>query len=186
MHRRLLIAALGCWPAARVLAQDEPGRPHQKISANELRKTLATRFPLRFALPGLLDVQVDAPRLLLLPARQRLGATVLARVTDLSTRQVQACEMDWVFALRYEAADQTLRAHDLEIIGLRSRGLPPEAAQAWQALLGGVARDAVDEVILHRFSRGELALADTLGFEPDKIAVEDDGLMIWFGPKARG
>jgi len=30
----------------------------------------------------------------------------------------------------------------------------------------------------------ELALADTMGFVPDKLAVVDDGLMILFGPKA--
>jgi hypothetical protein len=137
-------------------------------------------------LPGLLDIQVDAPRLLLLPARQRVGATVLARVSDLSTRQVHTGEMDLVFAVRYEAADQTLRAHELEILGLRSPGLPPQAGQAWQALLSGVARDAMAEVILHRFSRGELAVPDLLGFQPEKITVQDDGVVIWFGPKARG
>lgn len=186
MRRRLLICALGCWPAAGVLAQDEEARPHQKISAKELGKALAARFPMRFELAGLLDVLVDAPRLLLQPARQRLGATFLAKVNELSTGQVYAGEMDGVFAVRYEAADRTLRAYDLEIQGLRSPGLPAQAAQAWLALLDGVAGDAVGELILHQFSPGELALPDALGFEPQKIVVQDDGVVLWFGPKARG
>jgi hypothetical protein len=186
MHRRLLITALACWPAARALADDEAGTPHQKISANELRKTLAARFPVRFGMPGLLDVQLDAPGLLLLPARQRLGATVLAKASDLSSRRAYAGEIDLVFAVRYEPADQTLRAHELEILEVRSTGLPPEAGQQWQALLASVARGAVAEVILHRFSREELALPDSLGFQPQKITVEDDGVTIWFGPKRLG
>jgi hypothetical protein len=186
MHRRLLIAALGCWPAAGLLAQDEVARPHQKISAEELGKSLAVRFPLRFAVADLLHVQIDSPRLLLLPARQRLGATLTARGSDPSTGRAQACEIDLVFAVRYEARDQTLRAHELEIIGLRSPGLPPKTSQAWQALLSSVVHDAIDEVILHRFSPSELAVADSLGFQPEKITVVDDGAVVWFGPKSHG
>ena len=181
----MLMTALACWPATRALAQGETARPHQKISARELRQALAARFPLRFALADLLDVQVDAPRLLLWPARQRVGATVDARVTDLSSRRAYTGEMDLAFAVRYEAADRSLRAYHLDILGLRSPGLPPEAAEAWRALLSDVARDAVGEVVLHRLSRGDLAMADSLGFEPEKITVEDDGVMIWFQESRR-
>jgi hypothetical protein len=187
MHRRLLIAALGCWPATRVLAQDEPAnKPHHKVSANELRKAMAVRFPVRFSVAGLVNVQVDVPDLRLLPARQRLGATARVTVEDLSTRQVHSGEMDLVFALRCEPADRTLRAHHLEVAGLRSPTLPPRAAQRWQALLASFTRGAVDEIVLHRFSSDELALADTLGFQPEQITVEDDGVVIWFAPRANG
>lgn len=184
MHRRLLITAGACWPAARVLAQDDAVRPHRKISAEQLRMALAARFPVRFALSGLLDLQVDAPRVLLLPQRQRVGATVEARVNDRAARRAYACEIDLVFALRYEPADRTLRARDIEIADVRSPGMAPDAAQAWQSLLEGVARDAVSEVVLHRVSREELALPEALGFQPDKITVEGDGVVIWFAPRA--
>jgi hypothetical protein len=43
----------------------------------------------------------------------------------------------------------------------------------------------VGEVVLHRFSSRELALADTMGFAPEEIRVLDDGLLILFGPKPR-
>jgi hypothetical protein len=45
--------------------------------------------------------------------------------------------------------------------------------------------EAVGEVVLHEFSPSELALADTMGFEPETITVVDDGLVIGFGPKRR-
>lgn len=183
MHRRLLIAALGCWPATRLLAQDEASRPRQKVSAGAIWKAMSARFPVSFAFPGLLDLRIDARRLLLLPERQRLGAALAARVTDLSTGRVYPGDLDLTFALRFERSDQTLRARNLEVSGLRSPALPPEAAESWQDLLDELARSAMAEVILHRFTPGELALPEAMGFQPEKVTVENDGVEIGFGPK---
>lgn len=68
---------------------------------------------------------------------------------------------------------------------MRSPALPPAAAQAWQALLDGVARGAVAEVVLHRFSREDLAMSDLLGLQPGTITIEADGVEIWFEPRPR-
>lgn len=184
MHRRLLIALPGCWAATRLLAQ-EPDQAHRRISAGELRKSLGARFPLRFAVPGLFDVRLDVDRLILLPARQRLGAALLARVTDLATGRVIPGDLDLTFAVRYEATDRTLRAHRLEVLALHSPALAPDAAPLLQAVLDGVARNAVDEVVLHRFSPDELQMSDLLGLEPERITIESDGVEIWFRQKAR-
>jgi hypothetical protein len=185
MDRRLLITALACWPAARLLAQDEGPRPRHRISAAQLHQALSARFPLRLGLAGLLDLEVSAPRLLLLPGPNQLGATLLAQVGGLQLRQVHAGEVDLVFSLRYEPADRSVRAHRLELRALRWPGLPPATVQALQELLPAIARDAVGEVVLHRFVPHELALADTMGFEPQEITVVDDGIVVWFGPKLR-
>lgn len=186
MRRRLLICAICCCPAGAAFAQDEPSGPRHKVSARELRKELMARFPVRFAVPGLFDARLDATRLLLLPQRQRIGASLDAKLRDLSAGVAYAGEIDLVFAVRWEPSDQTLRAHNLEVLALRAPGLPADAARAWQGLLGNALRGAVNEVVLHRFSAGELALPDLLGVRPDRIVVEDDGLAVWFAPKAHG
>ncbi|MEJ8840244.1 DUF1439 domain-containing protein [Ramlibacter sp. AN1133] len=183
MHRRLLLAALACWPAARLLAQDEAARPRQKISAAALYDALSARFPVRFALGGVLQAEISAPRLLLLPARNQLGAALRAEFNGLQLAPAQAGEMDLVFALRYEGRDRTLRARDPRILEVRWPGLPRETAQALQGVLPALARQMGD-VVLHRFSDRELALPDTMGFEPQEIRVVDDGLLVLFGPKA--
>jgi hypothetical protein len=185
MDRRLLISAFACWPITRVLAQDDGQRPHLKISAGELHKALSARFPVRIGLPGLLELQVSAPRLHLLPARNELGATLLAQAGGPALRPVPPGEVDVMFGLRYEPSDQTLRAHDMEIVDLRLPGLPAETIQALRGLLPALARDGVGEVVLHRFSMRELALADIMGFEPEKVTVADDGLVVEFAPKQR-
>lgn len=185
MHRRLLIAAFACWPAVRAFAQDDTARPRQKISARELHDALSARFPVRFGVTGLVDLRISAPRLLLLPARNRLGAGLLAQIGGMPMQQPQTAELDVAFALRYEPVDRTVRAHDLEVIGLRAPGLMPDTTQLLQRLLPRMAREAVGEIVLHRFSARDLALPDTMGFEPDEIRVLDDGVMVLFGPKRR-
>jgi hypothetical protein len=92
--------------------------------------------------------------------------------------------MDLVFRLRYEAADQTVRARDPQLLDLRWPGLQPETLPALQSLLPSLSRN-LGEIVLHRFTSRELALPETMGFVPDRLEVVEDGVMIWFGPKQR-
>jgi hypothetical protein len=185
MHRRRIIAAAACCAALRVRTQQPEPRPRQKISAARLYEALDSRFPVRFGMPPLLELQVSAPRLNLQPARNRLGATLVAQASGLQLRELQAGEMDVFFALRYEASDRTLRAHRAEIDELRWPGLPPELLRRLRELLPALTREAMGEVVLHRFTDAELALPDTMGFEPGPLTVLEDGLLIEFLPKAR-
>lgn len=184
MNRRLFSVALACWPLGHLLAQDDPPRPRHKISAGELHTALSARFPLRFGLPGWLEVRASAPGLLLLPARNLLGATLQARVIG-RQQALPTGEVDLVMALRYEPSDQTLRGHRPEILDLRWPGLPAETRQALTALLPVMASELLGELVLHQFTARELALADTMGFAPDQLTVVDDGLLIVFGPRRR-
>ena len=185
MHRRLLLSALACWPGAPLLAQEEAPRPRQKISAAQLHQAMSARFPLRVGLPGLLDLQFTAPRLLLLPARNQLGATLQAQASGQALHRTRTGEVDLAFGLRYEATDRSVRAHGLELLDLRIPGLTPEAVQALRRVLPDVAREAVGEVVLHQFAPRDLALPDTMGFEPDRLTVVDDGLFVEFREKPR-
>lgn len=183
MHRRLaLIAAFAGWPAMRLLAGEPQPRPRHKVSAATLFEALSRRFPLRMGVAGLLDVQVSAPRLLLLPARNRIGAALLAQLGGAQLPAGRAGEMDVVFALRYEPSDRTLRAHEAEVLDVRWPGLPPEGMQALRSVLPSMTRQ-LGEIVLHQLSPGDLALPDTMGFEPGDIEVADDGVVIFFRPK---
>ena len=185
MHRRLLLSALACWPAARVLAQDEVApRPRQKISAAQLYEALSSRFPVRIGVAGLLELRVSAPRLHLAPARNKLGAGLVVEVGGAQAQRLPAGELDVVFALRYEAADQTVRAHHPDVLDLRWPGMGPEPLQTLKGLLPAMTRE-MGEIVVHRFSARELALPDTMGFQPQDFQVVEDGVVVLFGPKAR-
>jgi hypothetical protein len=180
MKRRLLVSALACWPAVRLAAQDQP---RHKVSAAELHKALSARFPRRFGPPGLLEVQVSAPQLLLLPARNMLGASLVVQVSGPAVQPLPAGEMELVFRPRYEPSDRTLRASQPEVLDVRLPGAPPESTQAFQRVLPALMREVLGEYVLHRFSGRELALADTMGFEPEQLTVVDDGLLVQFARK---
>lgn len=185
MDRRLALACLACWPAAGLLAQEEAQGPRQKISAATLYEALSRRFPLRLAMGPVLQAQISAPRLLLLPARNQLGAALRAEFSGLQLGAAQAGEMDLVFGLRYEASDRSLRARDPQILEVRWPGLPPETAQALQGLLPALSRQ-LGEVVLHRFTARDLALPETMGLQPQELQVLDDGLLVLFGPRRSG
>ena len=185
MDRRLLISAFACWPIARALADEDDQRPRFRISAGELHKALSARFPVRIGLAGLFELEITAPSLHLLPRRNQLGATLQAQAGGPALRQVRHGELDVMFTPRYEPADQTVRARDMEVLDLRLPGVPADTLQALSGLLPALAREVVGEVLLHRFSQRELAVADTLGFEPEKLTVAEDGLVVEFTRKRR-
>lgn len=183
MNRRLILSALVSWPAASLLAQESAPRPRHKISAAQLHEALSGRFPVRFMLGSLLEVEISAPRLLLLSARDKLGAGLVVQLGGMQLRPTLPGEIDLVFALRYEASDQTVRARQPEILAMRWPGLPAATLQQLQRSLYPVIREAVGEFVLHKFAPRDLALADTMGFEPESFRVVDDGVVIVFGPK---
>lgn len=183
MHRRFfLLGALAGWAPLHACAQDGATRPRQKISAGELFATLGKRFPQRLSL-ALIDLELDAKSLLLVPSRQKLGATLALQASGFQLRQPEGGELDVAFSLRYERKDRTLRARDPEVLDLRWPGLGQDAVAALKSVLPRAARDAIGEFVLHQFTDRELSLPDTMGFEPGRIEVVGDGLVIWFQPK---
>lgn len=184
MHRRSLLAALACWPATPLLAHGDP-LPRYKLSAAQLYEALSARFPLRVGIPGLAQLQVSARELLMLPARNKLGASLLAEASGSGVDLAQPGTLDLVFALRYEAADRSIRAREPEIIAIDWPGLTAQSRQALQVLLPDMAREVAAELVLHTFTARELALPDTMGFEPGTLTVAEDGVLVEFRPKSR-
>ena len=185
MRRRSLVALLLASPLAWAQQQQQQPLPRHKVGAAQLHESLSKRFPLRKSLGNVLQLEVSAPGLLLHPARNKLGASVLLEASGPALQRVEQGQLDVVFALRYEASDRSLRAWQPEIVDVRLPGATPELAQVLQGLLPRVSRDVVGELVLHRFTDRELALPDTMGFEPGKLTVVEDGLVVEFVPKAR-
>ena len=182
MHRRSFVLALAGWPAVPLLAQ-EGQRPRYKLSPAQLYEALSAHFPLRFGIPGLAQVAVSAPELLLLPPRNKLGASLHAEASGSGVGPVPPGAVDLVFALRYEPEDRSIRAHDPEILRIDWPSLTVEAQQTLQLVLPDVARQVAAELVLHQFTSRELALPDAMGFEPGPVTVVDDGVLVEFREK---
>ncbi len=132
-RRRLLTATARTGLAAAALALGLPhtaqAQPAYTVSAEQLHDMLAQKFPRTVPLAGLLDLTLQAPRLRLLPAVNRLGATMDVEAAGPALRRSHPGSFDVEFALRYEASDRTLRAHQLRLGRLELAGLKPSATE---------------------------------------------------------
>ena len=159
--------------------EDAPaGQAHVNVSLRQMLAALSGRFPLVYPLPGLLNLELQTPRLQLLPAQNRMAAQLDVQAAGPALQRSHQGLLDMDFALRYEASDQSLRAHQLRLRGLQFPSLQPGV----QALLDGyapaLATQSLGEVVLHRLDPKDLALADVMGLRPGTITVTDAGLRI--------
>lgn len=178
MALALGLGLAGCagWPGAG-------GPPSFKVSAEQLQQAMARRFPRRYPVLGLFELHAQTPRLRLLPELNRLGVELVLDLSGPALGRSYTGAFDLDFALRYEASDQTVRAHQLRVNALRFSGLPTHQSELLSAYGPGLAEQSLHEVVLHRLSPQDLGMADRLGLQPGSITVTPEGLVITFVAK---
>lgn len=195
VRRRFFLPMLLCLPLPGLVwaepereteadAEDQPpGLPSYKVSAAQLQAAVAQRFPLRYPVPGVLNLDVQEPALRLLPALNRLNATMVVVGAGPALNRSHQGTLEVEFGLRYEAADRTVRAHQLRLVRLQFPTLQPGVVALLNTYGPALAAQALQEVVLHTLRTQDLALADGLGMQPGSITVTNAGLTIGLVPK---
>ena len=183
-HRRsfVLKAALA---AATALAGGTAarGQPRYTVPLEELQDAVAQKFPRSVPLQGLLTLTVQAPRLRLLPAVNRLQAAMAVEAAGPALRRGHTGSFEVEFALRYELSDRSLRAHQLRLGRLAFPDLKPAVAELLNTYAPLLAEQSLGEVTLHRLRPQDTAVLDGLGLQPGAITVTDQGLVVAFERK---
>lgn len=181
MKRRQWLMSL---PITLVLAAAAAhAQPSYTVTSAQLQQAVAKKFPMRHAVGGLLALTLQAPRLRLLPEQNRVGTQMVIDAAGPALARSTTGNFDVDFALRYEASDQTLRAHQIRLNALRLDDMAPGPAALLQAYGPALAGQALLEVVLHKLKPQDLMLTDSLGLEPGAITVTARGLVIGFVPK---
>ncbi len=187
MHRRIFFSAALCATFGNVAwagtqdADDPPGKPPGvTVPAAVLQRSVAERFPIRYPVQGLLNLDLQPPTLSLLPAQNRLRAAMVVEAAGPALNRSHKGTFDLDFALRYEASDRTLRAHQLRIERLRFPSLQPGVEELLNTYAPALAEQSLREVVLHRLKPQDLRMADAMGMQPGAITVTDAGLVIGF------
>ncbi|SFU70234.1 hypothetical protein SAMN05216350_10431 [Polaromonas sp. YR568] len=187
MKRRLLLAAslatstrLALGGAAYFALFATHSQPSYTVTTAQLQDAIAKRFPLRKRAEGILDITVQAPQLRMLTAQNRLGAVMAVEAGGPVLRRAYPGTFDLDFALRYEASDMTIRAHELRVNALQFDGLPPQASMLLGSYGPQLAEQALQGAVLHTLKPQDLALPDSMGVQPSTITVTDKGLVIAF------
>ena len=157
--------------------------PHYTVSVELLQQSVAQRFPLRYPVPGLLNLDMQVPRLSLLPTQNRLGADIALVAAGPVLQGSHQGTLAVDFALRYEASDLSVRAHQLHFKRLTMPSLQPAVVALLNSYGPALSERALLEVVLHRLQPRDLALPNSLGMQPGSITVTDTGLLIGFVPK---
>lgn len=158
-------------------------QPRYNVSAEQLQQVLGQRFPRRYPVAGLINVDLQVPVLRMLPAQNRVAAdmTVEASGPALNRKQTGTFEVD--FALRYEATDRTLRATQLRFRRFNLPGLTASGAELLNTFGPNLAEQSFQEAVLHQLKPADLVMTDGLGLQPGSITVTDAGLAIAFVAK---
>ena len=181
-------AAVSLAAAPVAWANDNPTDPRDEgagrsVSTEQLGEMLQGHFPIRYPVPGFLDLTVRTPRLSMRPQTNRIDADMDVTAQGPALHRAQAGQLGVGFALRYEARDKTVRAHQLSFNSLSFPGIRPKAVELIRVYGPALAQAALQEVVLHQFKDKDLAVLDVLGLRPGKITVTDSGLRIGFEPK---
>lgn len=192
MRRRHFLPIALCLPLTRQAwaqpttpePEDAPqALPHHKVSEAQLQAAVAQRFPLRYPVERLMNLDVQVPTLRLLPAQNRLGAQMVMEAVGPALNRRHQGTLDVEFALRYEATDRTVRAHQLRLARLQFPSLQPGVVAMLNTYGRALAEQTLLEVVVHRMRPQDLVLPDALGMQPGSITVTGEGLTIGFVPK---
>ena len=158
-------------------------QPRFVVSKDQLQQVVAKRFPLRYPVVGLLNLEVQAPEIRLLPEQNRLSATMAVEASGAALNRKQSGTFEVEFALRYEVSDRTLRATALRFKRLNFPGLQPMAAEMLNVYGQTLSEKALLEVVIHTLKPQDLGMADGLGVQPGSITVTEKGLVVDFVSK---
>lgn len=166
------------WAASDEDSESDSPPPGYTVPEAVLQQSVARRFPLRYPVPGLLNLDVQVPRLRLLPEHNRLAAEMEVLAAGPALNRSHRGNFDLDFALRYEPRDRTIRAHQLRLNRLRFPTLQPGVVDMLNTYAPMIGQQFLQEVVLHQLSPKDLAMADALNMQPGGITVTAQGLRI--------
>lgn len=175
-RRRLLGLLLAAGPVLAACAALGPRTV--TLDEDELARLLERRFPLHRPLLDLFDVTVAAPRVRLLPERNRLATELdLAVVERITGRPLQG-GMALDGELRWEASDDSLRLSQVRVqrVQLGASTLPPPL----QRVGGWLAEQVLEDMVLWQPTPQQL---QRLGGRIGAVTVTSRGVEVTFGPR---
>ena len=184
MHRRALLfctaaaVGLGVHAADGADAGEAGAAPTLTFTLAQMQALVDPHFPAEEGVAGVVALELQAPRLHLLPEINKLGAVQQARVRAPQSDRWFDARFDLRFALRYEDVDHALYATQLDITAMQLGGLKGQTVDILRQYVSGWLQLSLVEVALYRLSQADLRRMALFGMEPGPITVTDDGVRV--------
>lgn len=193
-HRRHLLITLVASAAGPVLLSGCAGLGGPTVitlGEAELVGLVNRAFPLQRRLLEVLDVQLSAPHLHLLPERNRLAVDLTLTTQERLLGGSGRGRLGFDSALRWEPADATVRLNQVRVqqLGFDSGGAPALDAVAASPSASGPASGAqrlgrtlaerlLEDLVIYRLSPERQASLRQLGLQPGAVTVTARGVEI--------
>lgn len=163
------------------------------LSEADLTRLVDRAFPMQRRLLEVLDVQLSAPRLRLLPERNRLAVDLSLNSQDRLFGQSAQGLLRFDAALRYEPRDATVRLTQVRVQQAGFNGAPPlvstttttpaaQAAAASDGLLdrlgSALAERVLEDLAIYTVPAERQASLRQLGLQPGAVTVTARGVEI--------
>ncbi|KNZ32150.1 MAG: hypothetical protein AD742_13665 [Methylibium sp. NZG] len=181
LHRRRLLVAgsttlllSGC---AAVL-----GPRNIVVSQERLQALVARRFPVTRRYLELFDVTVAAPRLTLLPELNRLATKLDVSASDRLLRRPMNGSIDLTSALRFDAADNTVRLADVRVDSFVLGDAPGPLQNQLSRIGKLLAEEMLDGEVVYTLKPEDVKNAQGRGYQPGELKVTPRGLVLTLNP----
>ena len=185
MNRRNLMTAMSAAAVAGLAGCAGLGAPTViTLSESELRLLLAGVFPIQRRVLELLDLELTAPMLRLLPAQNRLALTLNMSSRERLSGKVGSGHLGFDSTLRYDARDASVRLTQVRIERLSfeagaAAATNPAAQPGNVARIGqALAERALEDLVIYRVPAERQATLRQLGLQPGAVTVTARGLEI--------
>ena len=160
-----------------------PGPFSYTIPQDKLQEAIAKRFPYRQGVADLLELQVQTPRLTLLPERNRIATVLDLNLSEQLMGNTYTGTIGMDYGLRFEPRDNTIRMTNVKVNSLNLSGVPSPYQAAVNRYAPRLAEQLFNDFTLHRISAKDMARANGWGYELGEFKVTPEGLSVTLNPK---
>ena len=148
-RRWLLGATLGLgWPPQ---AASGPSGPRSvSLSLAQMQDKLATRFPRRYPVAGLAELNLQTPRLALRPERNRINAVMALEASGPALRRIATAAWTWTSPCASSPPTRPCAPRNCRCNALQIDGLPAQASTLLAGLGPTLAQQALREVVVYQ------------------------------------
>jgi len=152
------------------------------LTQAEIESLLERNFPVERGLLDIFDVTVNAPRIELLPERNRLAAVIDVRARNRLLGIGWQARMHFDAALRWETRDKTLRLAQVRVQDLALVDPGAASRNTVERLGAAMAERVLEDSPIYRLSAARAEKLRQRGVEPGAVTVTSRGVEITFTP----
>jgi hypothetical protein len=150
------------------------------LTTADIERAIERQFPMDKRMLEIFDVNVKAPRISLLPERNRLGAVVDMRAKSILFVGSWSGQLKFDSALRWEPSDQSVRLSQVRVQDLAIDNADPLTRSAAERLGAAVAERMLEDMSLYTLPAERAAQMTAQGLRPAGVLVTSRGLQVNF------